>query len=137
MESIRRPAVAGMFYPGDPRQLAAEVEELLDSVEQFEPRMGHPKALIVPHAGYIYSGPVAAAAYDELSAARGIVKRVVLLGPVHRVPVRGLALPAAEGFETPLGRVPIDAAARASLADLAQVVTSEPAHAMEHSLECK
>ena len=98
MESIRRPAVAGTFYPGDPRQLAAEVEELLDGVEHFEPRMGHPKALIVPHAGYIYSGPVAAAAYDELLPARGIVKRVVLLGPVHRVPVRGLALPAADGF---------------------------------------
>jgi MEMO1 family protein len=135
MERIRRAAVAGTFYPGDPRQLAAEVEELLDGVEQLEPRMGYPKALIVPHAGYIYSGPVAAAAYDELSAARGIVKRVVLLGPVHRVAVRGLALPASDGFETPLGRVPIDAAARALLADLPQVVTSEPAHAMEHSLE--
>jgi hypothetical protein len=91
--------------------------------------------LIVPHAGYIYSGPVAAAAYDELAPARGIVKRVVLLGPVHRVPVRGLALPASDGFDTPLGRVPIDAAARASIADLRQVVTSDPAHAMEHSLE--
>ena len=67
MERIRRPAVAGAFYPGDPRQLAADVDELLDGVEQFEPRMGHPKALIVPHAGYIYSGPVAAAAYDELA----------------------------------------------------------------------
>lgn len=135
MERIRRPAVAGTFYPGDPRQLAAEVDELLDGVERFEPRMGHPKALIVPHAGYIYSGPVAAAAYDELAPARGIVKRVVLLGPVHRVPVRGLALPLADGFETPLGRVPIDRAACASIARLKQVVTSEPAHAMEHSLE--
>jgi hypothetical protein len=135
MERIRRPAVAGSFYPGDPRQLAAEVDDLLDGVEQFAPRMGHPKGLIVPHAGYIYSGPVAAAAYDELAPARGIVKRVVLLGPVHRVPVRGLALPASDGFDTPLGRVPIDAAARASIADLRQVVTSDPAHAMEHSLE--
>jgi hypothetical protein len=135
MERIRRPAVAGTFYPGDPRQLAAEVDELLDGVERFEPRMGHPKALIVPHAGYIYSGPVAAAAYDELAPARGIVKRVVLLGPVHRVPVRGLALPLSDGFETPLGRVPIDRAACASIARLKQVVTSEPAHAMEHSLE--
>jgi MEMO1 family protein len=135
MEKIRRPAVAGTFYPRDPRQLAAEIDELLDGVERFEPRMGHPKALIVPHAGYIYSGPVAAAAYDELAPARGIVKRVVLLGPVHRVPVRGLALPLADGFETPLGRVPIDRAACASIARLKQVVTSEPAHAMEHSLE--
>src|SRR5258706_9616212 len=135
MERIRRAAVAGAFYPGNPGQLAADIDELLDGVEQFEPRMGHPKALIVPHAGYIYSGPVAAAAYDELAAARGLVKRVVLLGPVHRVPVRGLALPACDGFETPLGRVPIDRAACASLARLKQVVTSEPAHAMEHSLE--
>src|SRR5262245_59688226 len=135
MERIRRPAVAGTFYPGDPRQLATDVDDLLDDVGQFEPRLGHPKALIVPHAGYIYSGPVAAAAYDELAPSRGIVKRVVLLGPVHRVPVRGLALPASDGFETPLGRVPVDAGARAAIAGLRQVVTSEPAHAMEHSLE--
>jgi hypothetical protein len=135
MERIRRPAVAGTFYPGDARQLAAEVDELLDGVEQLEPRIGHPKALIVPHAGYIYSGPVAAAAYDELAPARGTIRRVVLLGPVHRVPVRGLALPASDAFETPLGRLPIDAGARASIAQLKQVVTSEPAHAMEHSLE--
>lgn len=135
MQMIRRAAVAGTFYPGDPRQLAAEVDELLGGVEQFEPRFGHPKALIVPHAGYIYSGPVAAAAYDELAPARGIVKRVVLLGPVHRVPVRGLAIPASEVFETPLGRVPLDATAGAALAGLGQVVKSEPAHAMEHSLE--
>ena len=135
MERIRRPAVAGTFYPGDPRQLSAGIDELLDGVERFEPRMVHPKALIVPHAGYVYSGPIAAAAYDELAPARGIVKRVVLLGPVHRVPVRGLALPLADGFETPLGRVPIDRAACASIARLKQVVTSEPAHAMEHSLE--
>jgi MEMO1 family protein len=135
MERIRRAAVAGAFYPGNPGQLAAEIDELLDGVEQFGPRLGYPKALIVPHAGYVYSGPVAATAYDELAPARGLLKRVVVLGPVHRVPVRGLALPACDGFETPLGRVPIDRAARASLARLKQVVTSDPAHAMEHSLE--
>ena len=132
---IRRAAVAGAFYPGDPRQLAAEVDELLGGVEQFEPRFGHPKALIVPHAGYIYSGAVAAAAYDELAPARGIVKRVVLFGPVHRVPVRGLAMPVSEVFETPLGQVALDGTAAAGLAGLRQVVRSEPAHAMEHSLE--
>lgn len=135
MRTVRRAAVAGAFYPGDPRQLAAEVDELLGGVEQFEPRFGHPKALVVPHAGYIYSGPVAAAAYDELAPARGIVKRVVLLGPVHRVPVRGLAMPDSEAFETPLGQVPLDGAAATGLAGLKQVVKSEPAHAMEHSLE--
>ncbi len=135
MESIRRAAVAGAFYPGDSRQLAAEVDELLDGAEQLEPRIGYPKALVVPHAGYIYSGPVAAAAYDALVPARGIVKRVVLLGPVHRVPVRGLALPASDAFETPLGRVPLDRAATGALAGLPQVVRSEAAHALEHSLE--
>ena len=135
MATVRRAAVAGAFYPGDPRQLAAEVEDLLGGVEQLEPRFGYPKALVVPHAGYIYSGPVAAAAFDQLAAARGIVKRVVLLGPVHRVPVRGLALPGADVFETPLGRIPVDARAAEMIADLSQVVRSEAAHAMEHSLE--
>ena len=124
-----------MFYPRDARELEREVAELIDGVENLAPRFGHPKALIVPHAGYIYSGPVAARAYDELAAARGVVKRVVLLGPVHRVPVRGLALPGVEAFETPLGRVPVDAAAARMLAPYHQVVVSPAAHAMEHSLE--
>jgi hypothetical protein len=133
--TVRPAAVAGMFYPGSASQLAAEVGELLDGVDCAPPRIGFPKVLIVPHAGYIYSGPVAARAYDELVPARGIVKRVVLLGPAHYVAGRGLALPAADHFETPLGRIPLDAAAIASLADLPQVVTSAPAHAQEHSLE--
>jgi len=133
--AVRPAAVAGMFYPGNGQQLAAEVGELLDGVECTAPKIGFPKALIVPHAGYIYSGPVAARAYDELAAARGVVTRVVLLGPSHYVAGRGLALPAAEQFETPLGRIPLDTAAMASLADLPQVVTSAPAHAQEHSLE--
>lgn len=135
MPAVRPPAVAGMFYPGDARTLDAQIDELMGGVEQFEPRLGFPKALIVPHAGYIYSGPVAARAYDEIAPARGIVRRVVLLGPVHRVAVRGLALPAAEFFDTPLGRIPVDADAVRELAGLAQVVGSAPAHAMEHSLE--
>ena len=124
-----------MFYPGDARSLAAEVDELLGGVEQLSPRLGFPKALVVPHAGYIYSGPVAARAYDDLAAARGIVRRVVLLGPVHRVAVRGLALPAADAFATPLGTVPIDMDAVRAVQDLPQVVKSDPAHALEHSLE--
>jgi AmmeMemoRadiSam system protein B/AmmeMemoRadiSam system protein A len=135
MASVRPPAVAGTFYPADPRALAAEIDDLLGDVEQLAPRLGFPKALIVPHAGYIYSGPVAARAYDDIAPARGIVKRVVLLGPVHRVAVRGLALPAADFFDTPLGRIPIDREAVARLATLPQVVASAPAHAMEHSLE--
>jgi AmmeMemoRadiSam system protein B/AmmeMemoRadiSam system protein A len=135
MSRVRPAAVAGAFYPGDPRQLAADLDEMLGGVESFEPRFGFPKAVIVPHAGYIYSGPIAARAYDELGPARGVVSRVVLLGPVHRVPVRGLALPDADAFETPLGRVRIDARAAQQLSDLPQVVKSGPAHAMEHSLE--
>jgi hypothetical protein len=124
-----------MFYPGNAPQLAAEVSELLDGVENFEPRLGFPKALIVPHAGYMYSGPVAARAYDELVAARGVVKRVVLLGPSHYVAGRGLAIPLADFFETPLGHIRLDQEALRSLADLKQVVRSDPAHAQEHSLE--
>src|SRR5574338_1592610 len=105
MGSMRNAAVAGSFYPGEPRALATEVEDLLAGTGAPQPRLGPPKAWIVPHAGYIYSGPVAARAYDELAPARGIVRRVVVLGPVHRVPVRGLALPSAQAFATPLGRV--------------------------------
>jgi len=135
MASVRPAAVAGTFYPGDSRSLAAELDDLLGGVEQLAPRLGFPKALIVPHAGYIYSGPVAARAYDELAAARGIVRRVVMLGPVHRVPVRGLALPGTDAFATPLGTVPIDRDALRAVQDLPQVVKSDPAHALEHSLE--
>ena len=135
MSALRPAAVAGAFYPANARALAAEVSGLLDGVDALEPRFAFPKALIAPHAGYIYSGPVAAHAYDALSPARGIVKRVVLLGPVHRVPIRGLALSGAEVFETPLGRVSVDRAAVQALAGLPQVVVSDRAHALEHSLE--
>src|SRR2546427_152926 len=135
MASVRPAAVAGTFYPGDSRALITELDDLLGGVEHLAPRLGFPKALIVPHAGYIYSGPVAARAYDELAAARGVVRRVVMLGPVHRVPVRGLALPGAQIFETPLGRIPIDQKAIQEVSSLPQVVSSDPAHALEHSLE--
>lgn len=135
MASVRNPAVAGTFYPGEARALAAEVDDLLASAGEPQPRLGFPKALIVPHAGYIYSGPVAARAYDELAAARGTVRRVVMLGPVHRVPVRGLAVPSAHAFATPLGTVPVDQEALAALRDLPQVVQSDAAHALEHALE--
>src|SRR3954470_11362513 len=135
MASIRTAAVAGMFYPADAHALAAELDELLQGVEQSRPRLGFPKALIVPHAGYIYSGSVAARAYDELAAARGIVRRVVMLGPVHRVAVRGLAVPTDEVFATPLGRIAIDRAALESVRGLPQVVASDRAHLHEHALE--
>jgi hypothetical protein len=135
MPAIRSAAVAGLFYPGDGRKLAHEVDELLATSGEPAPRLGFPKALIVPHAGYLYSGPVAAQAYDELAAARGVVRRVVMLGPVHRVPVRGLAVPSAQAFATPLGTIAVDEQALAAVRDLPQVVQSDAAHALEHSLE--
>ena len=135
MPSIRPAAVAGMFYPAAARELALEVDNMLEQSAAAVPVPGFPKALIVPHAGYIYSGGVAAHAYARLRAARGIVRRVVLLGPCHRVPVRGLALPEASAFATPLGQIPIDQEALKSLAGLAQVVVSSAVHAEEHALE--
>ena len=135
MGSLRPAAVAGMFYPGNSRALAKEVDDLLGGAQAHAPQVGFPKAIIVPHAGYIYSGGVAASAYDAVRPGRDIVRRVVLLGPVHRVPVRGLATVSDEAFATPLGQVPIDREALAALKDLPQVVTSDAAHALEHSLE--
>lgn len=136
MQPIRPPAVAGSFYPGQAPALAAEVGRLL--AEASVPAAAHtgvPKALIVPHAGYVYSGTTAARAYATLQAVAHTVQRVVLLGPVHRVAVRGLAAPGAQAFATPLGTIPVDTAAIAALAHLPQVVVSPQAHALEHSLE--
>ena len=132
---VRPPAVASLFYPADARSLAEEVASYLDQTEEAPLAPGFPKAVIVPHAGFIYSGPVAASAYDQLRPARGIVRRVVILGPCHRVPVHGLALPRAKAFDTPLGRIPVDCAATASVRDLPQVVESTATHAEEHALE--
>jgi AmmeMemoRadiSam system protein B/AmmeMemoRadiSam system protein A len=132
---VRPPAVAGLFYPEDARDLADEIAAHLDLTEEAPQAPGFPKALIVPHAGYIYSGPVAASAYDLLRPARGIVKRVVVLGPCHRVPVRGLALPQARAFATPLGGIPLDAEGVRAIRDLPQVLESAATHAEEHALE--
>ncbi len=132
---VRPPAVASLFYPGDARALAEEVSSYLDQTEETPLAPGFPKAVIVPHAGFIYSGPVAASAYDLLRPARGIVTRVVILGPCHRVPVHGLALPRAKAFDTPLGRIPLDEEAIASIRGLPQVVESAATHAEEHALE--
>jgi len=134
-EPATRPAaVAGMFYPASTAELSHQVDELLAAAAGRE-GAPPPKALIAPHAGYVYSGPIAASAYAQLRSQRGRIRRVVLLGPVHRVPVRGLALPGADRFATPLGDVQVDAEAVAALRDLPQVVESRPAHATEHSLE--
>lgn len=133
MTWVREAAVAGRFYPGNPRELAAAVDRYL--AEATPPLGPVPKALIAPHAGYIYSGPVAATAYARLKPAAGTITRVVLLGPCHRVPLRGLALSSAEAFATPLGNVPIDKAAVQKIIDLPQVEVFDETHAHEHSLE--
>lgn len=132
MFTIRTPAVAGMFYPADPRQLAHEVREFL---AEAPPQTLSPKALIVPHAGYVYSGAVAGTAYATLRHIAPNIRRVVLLGPTHRVAVRGLALPDAEAFDTPLGRVMLDTDGMRAISRLPQVVVTGAAHAQEHSLE--
>ena len=132
MPTVRQSAVAGMFYPADPRQLAHDVQQLLGAAHPHELT---PKALIVPHAGYIYSGPIAATAYATLTSVAKRIRRVVLLGPTHRVAVRGLVLPDADAFDTPLGRVMLDAASAHSIAHLPQVTVNAQAHALEHSLE--
>ncbi|MBW8370565.1 MAG: AmmeMemoRadiSam system protein B [Thiobacillus sp.] len=134
MPVIRPAAVAGMFYPDNPVQLKRDIADLLASVKR-DAASPAPKALIVPHAGYIYSGAVAASAYARLGELRGRIRRVVLLGPAHRVYVRGLALPEAERFATPLGEVPLDQAGMQAIAGLPQVTRSAAVHQMEHSLE--
>lgn len=136
MHKVRPAAVAGAFYPGQEAALARAVQGLLvDAGSAIENGAPIPKAIIVPHAGYIYSGGTAARAYARLHAARSRIRRVVLLGPVHHVPVRGLALPDADAFDTPLGEVAIDQAAVDELLALPQVSLSAAAHAREHSLE--
>ena len=133
MNTARPSAVAGRFYPADASELSASVDQLLDATPYRFPRQ--PKALIVPHAGYIYSGSTAATAYAALAAWRKTIRRVVLLGPTHRVAVNGLALPESTAFSTPLGDIPLDLAAMAELSQLPQIVSSDAAHAQEHSLE--
>ena len=169
MSANRPPAVAGSFYPADPRRLALDLRHFLDEVKparfplpnplvkllanRLSPQAGkslvipegeganeslrevHVKALIVPHAGYRYSGAIAASAYATLRPLAARIRRVVLLGPTHRVAVRGLALPAATTFSTPLGEIKLDTDAMHELARLPQVVVSDAVHAQEHSLE--
>lgn len=131
--TARRAAVAGTFYPGGATALARSVDTALAQAHQAS--LPAPKALIVPHAGYVYSGSIAASGYAAIAPARTTIRRVILLGPCHRVPVRGLALPEANAFETPLGTVRVDGEKIEAIEDLPQVVRSAAAHALEHSLE--
>ena len=134
MTAIRKPAVAGMFYPADPGELGEMVGNCLTVARSAENAMV-PKAIIAPHAGFIYSGAIAASAYVRLEPARATITRVVLIGPSHRVALKGLALPGSEAFATPFGTVQVDAASVAALAALPQVTVMQAAHADEHSLE--
>lgn len=132
MSSTRHPAVAGTFYPAGAAKLRQMVSAMLNNVKGETTPI---KALIAPHAGYIYSGPVAASVYARLAAQTESIARVVLLGPSHRVGFMGIAAPSVSSFETPLGCIEIDQEAIASLLDLTWVQRSDYPHAQEHSLE--
>jgi AmmeMemoRadiSam system protein B len=131
--TTRPTAVAGVFYDDDPDRLRTQVLNLLTDVTAFTKVM--PKALIAPHAGYVYSGHVAAAAFATLWASAQTITRVVLIGPAHYVHVRGIAVPTVGAFETPLGRVAVDLEALRTVADLQFVIRADAPHAPEHALE--
>lgn len=130
--AIRPAAVAGLFYPEDPAELRRSVSALLRENPAAGPL---PRAVIVPHAGYIYSGPVAARAYNRIAAAGGTIRRVVILGPAHRVALRGMALPTVQQFRTPLGDIPLDTSFIERLGQLPGVTFSDLAHRDEHGIE--
>lgn len=132
MSTVRPPAVAGLFYPADPIALQHYVQAALSREASLS---CEPKALIVPHAGYVYSGQTAAAAYATLKPYSSKIRRVVLLGPTHRVAATGLVLPEATRFSSPLGSVKVDSDAVSHLLQLPQVSISAAVHAEEHALE--
>lgn len=128
---IRPAAVAGRFYPGEADRLASTIQAMLAATRPQT--IKRPKAIIVPHAGYVYSGPVAASAYALLRAYP--YRRVVVFGPAHRLAVEGLAVPEADGFATPLGVIPIDRAALRLAPKSSRIEISDLPHAEEHSIE--
>ena len=137
---VRKSVVAGAFYPAAPSDLSAAVAKYMAAAEagaQAARVRGAPvpKAIVAPHAGFVYSGPIAGSAYARIAPAADRIRRVVLLGPSHRVGFRGLAVPTVDAFETPLGTIPLDRAAIDSIARLPGVQARDDAHAMEHSLE--
>lgn len=134
MSTVRSPAVAGTFYPSNPVALRNMVRQML-AESTSSTTVKNPKAVIVPHAGYVYSGMIAASAYKSISQSAKNIHRVLLLGPAHRVAVRGMALSSAENFQTPLGTIPLDREACDQLLFLSQVAVNDEAHELEHSLE--
>lgn len=136
MRVIRKTAVAGLFYPEDPTLLKQSIAKFLALSDSSEARINAvPKAIIAPHAGYIYSGTAAAKAYQCIQPAHSTIKRVVLLGPSHRVGFEGIAFCSSDMFNTPLGNIPVDHSAFAAISDLPGVLLLDQAHAQEHSLE--
>ncbi len=136
MVTARPPAVAGTFYPAQPKELHGAIHQYLEAARASSALSETPpKALIVPHAGLVYSGPVAAHGYVLLEGASDRIKRVILLGPSHHVPFAGLAVAAHDAFETPLGKVPVDDACRQRLLRFPFVHALNEAHRWEHSLE--
>jgi len=133
--NIRQPAVAGTFYPDNPVRLQRDLISMLEQARQPELNADAVKALIVPHAGYVYSGPIAATAYRLLQSRRQQIRRVVLLGPSHRVPFYGMAIPTTDHFRTPLGDIELDQEALSQIENLPGVERRDDAHAWEHSLE--
>ena len=129
---VRPAAVAGFFYAADPARLRQDVESLLISPASFSHR---PKALIAPHAGYVYSGAVAGKAFALLRGAGPDITRVVVIGPAHYVALRGISISTMGAFETPLGTVELDRDALMQLTDLPFVRADDAAHAPEHALE--
>jgi MEMO1 family protein len=133
LKDIRHAVAAGRFYPADPVELRHLVDALF---AELAPATGPaPKAIIVPHAGYVFSGPIAASAYAQFLPARDLIKRIVLLGPSHYVSLAGLATTSADAFATPLGLVPVDTEAVRRIESMPQVTLMDEAHAREHSIE--
>ena len=132
---IRPAAVAGRFYPDDAKELSFSVWQMIEAAREQVSAVPDIKAIIGPHAGYIYSGPIAAAAYAALGDLKGRIKRVVLIGPSHFVPLTGIATSSADAFATPLGQLPLDRVALDAALELPFVITYDEAHAQEHGLE--
>jgi hypothetical protein len=135
---VRPPAVAGRFYPADPAELRQSVQTFLSQAQHPGSTANDvrpPKAVIAPHAGYVFSGPIAGSAFAPFQADKYLVTRIILIGPAHFVRVRGLAAPAWDAFTTPLGTIPVAGRLLSALKSLPQVTISNQPHAAEHSLE--
>ena len=133
--TVREAAVAGRFYPEDAAELRLQLHDFLTEAATQHGDEPAPKVLVAPHAGTVYSGPIAASGYVRLRQRANDIRRVVLLGPAHRVAVRGVAASSARQFRTPLGAVDVDTSAVAGLLEMADVAVNDEAHRQEHSLE--